>query len=59
MIQHAGSMPGFRAGFMRWPSHDLAVVVLTNREGANIEALGANIAIRAVPALKTTGRSAP
>lgn len=53
MIRHAGSMPGFRAGFMRWPSHGLAVIVLTNLATTNIEALGANIAIRALPALKT------
>ena len=53
MIRHGGSMPGFRAGFARWPSHGLAVIVLTNGEGADVDALAANIAIRIVPELKT------
>ena len=53
MIRHGGSMPGFRAGFARWPSHGLAVIVLTNGEGADVDALAANIAIRVVPELKT------
>jgi hypothetical protein len=46
-------MPGFRAGFTRWPSHGLAVIVLTNGEGVDVDALAANIAIRVVPELKT------
>jgi CubicO group peptidase (beta-lactamase class C family) len=53
MISHGGSMPGFRAGYTRWPSYGLSVIVLTNREGANVEGLGANIAIRVQPELKT------
>jgi CubicO group peptidase (beta-lactamase class C family) len=53
MIRHGGSMPGFRAGFARWPSHGLAVIVLTNGEGVDVDALAANIAIRVVPELKT------
>jgi len=58
MIRHGGSMPGFRAGYFRWPSHGLAVVVLTNREGANIDGLGASIAIRVVPELKQVSSQA-
>jgi CubicO group peptidase (beta-lactamase class C family) len=56
MIRHGGSIPGFRAGFVRWPSKGLAVVVLTNREDANVDAIGANIAIRVAPELRTDGR---
>jgi CubicO group peptidase (beta-lactamase class C family) len=54
MIRHGGSDPGFRAGFLRWPTYGLAVIILTNRREANIDGLGANIAIRAVPELRTT-----
>jgi hypothetical protein len=53
LIRHGGSMDGFRAGYTRWPGHDLAVIVLTNLSNAPWEALAANIAIRYVPALKT------
>jgi CubicO group peptidase (beta-lactamase class C family) len=53
MIRHGGSLPGFRAGFARWPSHGLAVIVLTNSGQTNVDALAANIAVRVVPALKT------
>jgi CubicO group peptidase (beta-lactamase class C family) len=52
MIRHGGSMPGFRAGYFRWPNHGLAVVVLTNLEGASIDGLGAGIAVRCLPELK-------
>src|SRR5262249_41622396 len=54
MIRHEGTMPGFRAGFNRWPSYGLAVIVLTNRADAPVEGLAAGIAIRAVPELQRT-----
>jgi len=54
MIRHEGSIPGFRASFSRWPSHNLAIVILTNRQGAPIEGMSASIAIRTVPELRTT-----
>ena len=56
MIRHGGSMNGFRAGYSRWPSHRLAVIVLTNLTSAPYEGLTANIAIRYVPELKTAPR---
>jgi CubicO group peptidase (beta-lactamase class C family) len=56
MIRHGGSMPGFRAGYFRWPSYRLAVVLLTNLSGAPIDVLGANIAIRYLPELKPAPR---
>jgi CubicO group peptidase (beta-lactamase class C family) len=54
MIRHTGTDPGFRAGFMRWPAQGLAVIVLTNARDVNVEGMGANIAIRVVPGLRTT-----
>ena len=53
MIRHGGSMNGFRAGYIRWPSHRLTVIVLTNLSNAPYEGLAANIAIRYAPQLKT------
>ena len=52
MIRHGGSMNGFRAGYARWPSQGLAVIVLTNLSDAPYEGLAANIAIRYVPELR-------
>jgi hypothetical protein len=49
-------MNGFRAGYARWPSHGLAVIVLTNLSNAPYEGLTANIAIRYAPALATAPR---
>ena len=53
MIRHGGSMNGFRAGYSRWPSQGLTVIVLTNLTDAPYEGLAANIAIRYVPELRT------
>jgi CubicO group peptidase (beta-lactamase class C family) len=53
MIRHGGSMNGFRAGYVRWPTHQLAVIVLTNLTNAPYEGLAASIAIRYAPELKT------
>ena len=56
MIRHGGSMNGFRAGYSRWPSQRLTVIVLTNLSNAPYEGLAANIAIRYAPQLATTPR---
>ena len=56
MIRHGGSMNGFRAGYTRWPSHRLTVIVLTNLTNAPYEGLAANIAIRYAPQLRTDPR---
>ncbi len=53
MIRHGGSIPGFRASFAMWPSQNLSVIILTNRNEANIDGMLANIAIRAAPQLRT------
>ena len=53
MIRHGGSIPGFRAGFARWPDNGLAIVVLTNLEEAALDGLVASIAILYVPELRT------
>ena len=51
MIRHGGSLTGFRANYMRWPSYGLTVIVLTNLASANVESLGNGIAVRYVPEL--------
>jgi CubicO group peptidase (beta-lactamase class C family) len=53
MIRHGGSINGFRAGYVRWPSHGLAVIVLSNLTNAPYEGLAASIGIRYAPELKT------
>jgi CubicO group peptidase (beta-lactamase class C family) len=53
MLRHGGSMNGFRAGYVRWPSHGLAVIVLTNLTNAPYEGLAATIGIRYAPELRT------
>lgn len=58
MIRHGGSLPGFRAGYARWPKQGLAVVVLTNLSSAPIDSLIANIAVRVIPELKTAATPA-
>jgi CubicO group peptidase (beta-lactamase class C family) len=55
LIRHGGTIPGFRATLAMWPSHQLSVIVLTNRNETNIEGILANIAVRVVPQLQTTG----
>jgi D-alanyl-D-alanine carboxypeptidase len=52
MIRHGGAMNGFRAGYVRWPSQRVAVIVLTNLTNAPYEGLSATIGIRYAPALK-------
>jgi CubicO group peptidase (beta-lactamase class C family) len=58
MIRHGGSMNGFRAGYTRWPSRRLSVIILTNLSNAPYEGLSANIAIRYVPELRSAPRQA-
>jgi hypothetical protein len=53
MIRHEGVISGFRASISRWPSFNLAVVILTNLQTTPIEGVSANIATRVVPELKT------
>ena len=48
-------MNGFRAAYSRWPSHGLAVIILTNLTNAPYEGLAATIAIRYAPELKDAG----
>jgi hypothetical protein len=53
MIRHGGSINGFRAGYVRWPSHGLAVIALSNLTNAPYEGLAESIGIRYAPELKT------
>ena len=57
MIQHSGALTGFRANYLRWPSHGLAVVTLTNLATADVDALAAGIAVRYVPELNLSALS--
>jgi hypothetical protein len=53
MVWHGGSLTGFRASYFRWPKQNLAVIIVTNLNAAPVEALGAGIAVRVAPELKT------
>jgi CubicO group peptidase (beta-lactamase class C family) len=50
-IRHEGTMPGFRAAFTRLPQQRLAVIVLTNLNGAQVDLIVAGIAVRYAPEL--------
>lgn len=44
VVSHGGSMPGFRAGFVRFVADRLTIIVLTNSENANASRLAKDIA---------------
>ena len=48
---HGGSLPGFRAFFLRLPQDDLSVIVLANADGAATDTLAIGIAETYVPGL--------
>ena len=58
MIRHGGSLSGFRAYYCRWPKQRLAVIVLTNLEGAALDGLVAEIGVRYAPELRQAGSAA-
>jgi D-alanyl-D-alanine carboxypeptidase len=43
-IHHGGSLPGFRAEIARFPSDSLTVIILTNADGANPDAIARSVA---------------
>jgi len=51
MIRHEGSIPGFRSAYGRFPMQNLAVIVLSNLEGAALDSVIAGIAVRYAPEL--------
>jgi CubicO group peptidase (beta-lactamase class C family) len=51
VVQHGGSLPGFRASFFRFIDDKLSVVVLTNTDNANAESLAVGIADQYLPDL--------
>jgi CubicO group peptidase (beta-lactamase class C family) len=51
VVQHGGSLPGFRASFFRFVDDKLSVVVLTNTDNANAESLAVGIADEYLPDL--------
>jgi D-alanyl-D-alanine carboxypeptidase len=51
MVNHGGSLPGFRAQFMRFVDDKLSVVVLTNGDNANPNSIALGIAALYIPGL--------
>jgi hypothetical protein len=51
MIRHEGTISGFRPGFTRLPKQNLTVIVLTNLDRGQVDALIAGTAIRYAPEL--------
>jgi D-alanyl-D-alanine carboxypeptidase len=51
MVHHGGSLPGFRAQFMRFVDDKLTVVVLTNGDNANPNLIARGIAAFYIPGL--------
>ena len=43
-VHHGGSLPGFRAEFARFPNDSLAVIVLTNADGARPDEIARGVA---------------
>jgi D-alanyl-D-alanine carboxypeptidase len=56
MIRHEGSIPGFRAAYGRLPKQSLAVVVLSNLEGAALDSIVAGVAVHYAPDLLPAAR---
>ena len=51
MVAHGGGIPGFSTMISRFVDDDLTVIVLTNADDGNAEAIARGIAARLVPAL--------
>jgi CubicO group peptidase (beta-lactamase class C family) len=51
MVHHGGSLPGFRAQFMRFVDDKLSVVVLTNGDNADPNLIALGIAAHYIPGL--------
>lgn len=54
VIRHEGTMPGFKSTYMRWPRASLAVIVLTNLNGAPIKEFETSLAVLSLPELQVT-----
>lgn len=52
VIEHAGGTGGFSSHSIRYPEHNLSVILLTNRAGVNTGPLARGIAHRVLPVLK-------
>ncbi len=50
-VGHGGSLPGFRAGMMRFVDEKLTVVILTNSDNANPESIAMYVADFYIPGL--------
>jgi D-alanyl-D-alanine carboxypeptidase len=49
-VHHGGSLPGFRAFYLRFVDERLAVIALGNGDGADMQALALGVATRVLPA---------
>jgi len=56
MIRHEGSIPGFRAAYGRLPKQSLAVIVLSNLQGAALDSIVAGVAVHYAPDLLPAAR---
>lgn len=54
VIRHEGTMPGFKSSYMRWPQHNLAVIVLTNLHEAPVGEFETGLAVLSLPVLAGT-----
>jgi CubicO group peptidase (beta-lactamase class C family) len=54
-VHHGGSLPGFRAFYLRFVDERLAVIALGNGDGADLQALALGVAARVLPAATPTG----
>jgi hypothetical protein len=51
LVRHGGSLPGFRAGLLRFVDDKLTVVVLTNGDNANPASIALGVAALYIPGL--------
>ena len=51
LVQHGGSLPGFRAGFARFVDDKLTIVILTNSDNANPNGIAGGVAALYIPGL--------
>jgi len=56
MIRHEGSIPGFRAAYGRLPKQSLAVIVLSNLQGAALDSVVAGVAVHYAPEVLPAAR---
>lgn len=51
LVRHGGSLPGFRAEFVRFTDDKLSIIILANGDNANLGSVALGIADRYIPGL--------